>query len=139
MEIKLTVLSTDFTALALVTQFTKFLLYQKQQIPFSYDKLYTAVKIKKKRSEKVNERLRLNPSEKLFKLAEKLVETLEEIFLKTSTEFANDQIVVSEVVLLLGGSLLSPQQVYRLHFPSFELGHLPKHHSGQLIMNEVLK
>lgn len=84
-------------------------------------------------------RMRLNPSEKLFKLAETCVDTLEEIFLKTSTEFSNDQVLVSEVVLLLGGSLLTPQQVYRLHFPVFELGHLPKHHSGQLIMTEILK
>lgn len=46
-EAKFTDISTDFTCLALVTEFTKFLLYRKQQIPFSYDKLYYAVKKKK--------------------------------------------------------------------------------------------
>jgi len=162
---KLSDILTDFTCLDLVSEFTKCILYSKQQIPYTYDKLNLAITVNSAkvcfsfyvtRRRLYYQKVKLlftyylfqsvestkrnsKASHELFNKAKTCVDSFEEIFKQLSHVFSSENKEISEVVFLFGGSIMSPKQIYRMELPAIELGHRQQNHSRQQVLSELLK
>ncbi|KAK6639587.1 hypothetical protein RUM43_007860 [Polyplax serrata] len=113
----------------LVAELIKFILYRKQQLPYTFDRLKYL--ITKKNSKEMQENASSVPSsvERQFKIAENGLETLELLFEKTREELADSKKgCISEVALLFGSTPMTPKQVYIIHLPKLCLDHSAKNH-----------
>lgn len=78
--------------------------------------------------------------ERLFKAAEDGLKTLEMLFEKTKQELSDSKKgKVSEIAILLGGTPMTPKQVYRIYLPDVYLGHSPSNHPDRKNLLQLLQ
>lgn len=79
-------------------------------------------------------------SERLFRAAEDGLNTLEMLFEKTKQVLSDStKGRVSEIAVLLGGTPMTPKQVFRIYLPDVYLGHLPSNHPDRKNLLQLLQ
>lgn len=115
------VMSPQTCGLILI-EIIKYLVHQKQQIPFTYDRLKDMVSKKREIGEESeNSRPESLASKKYFRVASTSVDIMESIFTKILNEIESC-LPPEEVCLILGATPVSSREVYRIVLPEL----LPK-------------
>lgn len=121
---------TPLTCASLINTFIKCLIYDKTQIPYSYKWLETIVNKKRKeasRNDENNEHNKNYQAEKYFRKVSNFYDTVESILKQIDNIFKNNN-DVEEILLIFGGSEMSPKEVYRIRIPTLPKNHQEKNH-----------
>ncbi|XP_065211823.1 uncharacterized protein LOC135839635 [Planococcus citri] len=130
---------TPSSCSSMVIEFIKYIIYQKQLIPYNYERLKMYVPRGQtlvdsmKDSDQGDRSFRSKHFVVLDKYLHKTRDaynSLEKIFHLINEELTStgsDR--VEEIVIMLGTSFLNPQEVFRIRIPSLNYSHLDKHHS----------
>lgn len=96
---------TGYACSQLIIEIIKYIMYQKQQIPLSYDSL-----IKFHTSSK--------PTDKNFSSTQSLVTSLESVSDHLASQFTIDGCEIKEVLVIIGATIISPKLCVRFELPS---------------------
>ncbi|XP_018335702.1 uncharacterized protein LOC108744442 [Agrilus planipennis] len=119
---------TPLTCAALVNEIIKNLVYQRSQIPYSFNWLESA--IKRKRSslgKKECKNINLN-IEKYYKVASAAFDTLEDIMKQIKSEFLKCEDLIKEVLILFGSTPLCAKEIFIIKIPFISKGHIEENH-----------
>uniref|UniRef100_A0A8D8WXY6 MAD2L1-binding protein n=1 Tax=Cacopsylla melanoneura TaxID=428564 RepID=A0A8D8WXY6_9HEMI len=128
----------------MVTELVKYIIHQKQLIPYPYEVLKYYVN-KRKDLENNSEcpelgQLRSNiASERYFKQTSDAIETIESFLESISHEIMTCSTQLSEVVLLLGSNPVSPHYVFQIVLPCLSVGHSDAYHSTRKPLDRLMK
>ena len=112
---------TSDGCLKLIVELLKYLLYNKQQIPFSYDCL-SQVQSKSK------------PTDRNFLNIRKFFESLCDVTAHLNSQFYTQGCNVREVVIIIGATIISPKICIRVELPELILDskiHTEHYHSSR--------
>lgn len=131
---------TGSSCTTLIAELIKYILYHKQQLPYTFDRLkYVITKCNSDESS-VSSLKKGSNVERLFRAAEEGLTTLEMLFEKTKLELSDCKSGrVSEIALILGSSPMTPKQVYRIYLPDVYLGHSPSNHPERKNLLQLLQ
>lgn len=120
---------TPLTCATLVNKVIKCLIYEKSQIPYPYEWLKTIVNKKRKALENVdNDSDNTNyQAERHFRTVSNAYDTTENMLKQIHNQFKTGS-VIEEIVLLFGGSEMSPKEAYRIRIPRLDTNHLEANH-----------
>lgn len=118
---------TPLTCASLVSKIVKCLIYQKSQIPYPYEWLKTIVNKRRKETEGNSESINNFQAEKHFRVVSTAYDTMELLLSQVKNQFRSGSII-EEIVLLFGGSELSPKEAYIIKIPPLAKGHLESNH-----------
>ncbi|XP_003428196.1 MAD2L1-binding protein isoform X1 [Nasonia vitripennis] len=111
----------------LVIEIIKYIMYQKQQIPFSGDtliKLYASTK----------------PTDRNYSSMNKLINTLSSISDHLVHELNRDECDVKEVLIVIGATIVSPKLCIKLELPNIlNKTHIPRLHPHRKPLMTVMK
>lgn len=112
---------TSDSCTKLIMELIKYILYQKEQIPFSCDTLTQL-------------QSRFKPTDKNANSTKNLFTTLRNISENITSEFHNKGCEVREVVVIIGATMVSPKLCVRVELPSEILNsqrHMESQHSSR--------
>lgn len=119
---------TPITCSTLVSKVIKCLIYEKSQIPYPYEWLQTIVNKKRKLdSETESENSKNYQAERHFRTVSSVYDNTESILKEIKQQFKSGT-PIEEILLLFGGSEMSPKEVYRIRIPYLAKGHLEENH-----------
>lgn len=119
---------TPLTCSSLVSKVIKCLIYEKSQIPYPYEWLRTIVNKKRKMdNEAESENSKNYQAERHFRTVSSAYDTTETILAQIKNQFKSGS-TIEEILLLFGGSEMSPKEVYRIRIPNLAMGHLEGNH-----------
>lgn len=96
---------TGYACSQLIIEIVKYIMYQKQQIPLSYDSL-----VKYHASSK--------PSDRNFSSMQCLVNSLANVSDQLASQFSIDGCEIKEVLVIIGATIVSPKLCIRFELPS---------------------
>lgn len=131
---------------SLIQTLIKYLVYEKQLIPYPYDRLKLYVqKYKELNFEQENSccnqknKYRLE-SEKYYKKVSDAIESLETVFQCIENEFLSHvENHIESVVILIGSSVLNPLTVFNINVPELSYSHCEKQHSSRQHIDNVFR
>ncbi|XP_066599820.1 MAD2L1-binding protein-like isoform X3 [Prorops nasuta] len=97
-------LLTSDSCVVLVTEFLKYILYQKQQIPFTCDSL-TLLQVKVK------------PNDRNHISIKTLLSSVQIVSEQLSSQFVLENCKIKEIVIIIGATVISPKVCIRLELP----------------------
>lgn len=119
---------TPLTCAALVSKIIKCLIYEKSQIPYPYEWLKTLINKKRKSENEDDEGKQKNyQAERHYRTVSHAYDSVE-LLLKEMKNHFRDGNKIEEILLLFGGSELSPKEVYRIRIPNLAFGHVESYH-----------
>ncbi|EEB13889.1 conserved hypothetical protein [Pediculus humanus corporis] len=114
LDIELEEVLTLDSCLTIISELIKFILYRKQQLPYTFDRLKYLITRKNSNTNQI---------------AENGLDTLELLFEKTRSELENSKKEhIKEVALVFGSTPMMPKQVYIIHLPQLCLNHSANFH-----------
>lgn len=131
---------TPTSCAKMIIELIKFIIYQTELIPYPYERLKMCIN-KHKELELITNGKQIDdqvtfvhkiPFEfrKCFKMAQEAYDSLENLFTHIKTELISDSCsTVDEITIILGSSLVFPENVFRIKVPKLDLIHLSKYHS----------
>ncbi|XP_017757615.1 PREDICTED: MAD2L1-binding protein [Eufriesea mexicana] len=93
---------TSNSCVKLVIELLKYILYQKQQIPFTYDSL---------------SQLKMKPTDRNSTSIRTLINSLKSTSEQLNTQFHLKDCKIKEIAILIGATILSPKLLIRIEFP----------------------
>ncbi|KAG8323664.1 hypothetical protein J6590_001407 [Homalodisca vitripennis] len=154
LTVALTDIITPKSCSSYIAELIKYIVFNKQQIPYPYERLKLFVLKRRERqklielhnnSENNDASLRVSfVMEKYYKKVEEAFEILDNVFKCIEHELTkSSEHLLEEVVLLFGATPLSPKDVYRIKIPSLTYGHsenqhLYKRQIGNLFRNIII-
>ncbi|XP_076234011.1 MAD2L1-binding protein [Calliopsis andreniformis] len=96
---------TSNTCVQLVTELLKYILYQKQQIPFTYDSLAQLQR-------------NVKPTDRNSSSIKSLLSSLKSTSEQLNSQFHLEGCKIKEIAILIGATIISPKLHIRLEFPS---------------------
>ncbi|VVC41299.1 Mad1/Cdc20-bound-Mad2 binding protein [Cinara cedri] len=138
-------LMTPQSFTSLVTTLIKYLIYEKQLIPYPYDRLKLYIKKYKEmnseeencRNQKKNYRLE---SDKYYKKVSDAINTLETVFQCIEGEFQScSENHIESVVILIGSNILNPLTVFNIYVPELTYSHCENQHSSRKHIDNVFQ
>ncbi|XP_051173086.1 MAD2L1-binding protein-like [Leptopilina boulardi] len=112
---------TSDGCLKLIMEFLKYILYNKQQIPFSYDSL-AQVQAKSK------------PTDRNFMNIGNFLDCLCDVSNHLNSQFYTDRCIVKEIIIIIGATIFSPKFCISMELPENILNsklHSEYHHSSR--------
>jgi len=135
--IEITDIFTPKSCSSFIAELIKYIAYNKEQIPYPYDRLKLYV-LKRREREKLNKNHNSLESitsarvgfllEKYYKKVEEAFEVLESTFQCIDQELKSCERWVEEVVVMFGPTAVSAKDVYRFQVPSLAHGHCNTQH-----------
>ncbi|KZC06209.1 PREDICTED: MAD2L1-binding protein [Dufourea novaeangliae] len=96
---------TSYACVKLVIELLKYILYQKQQIPFTYDSLTRL-------------QMSVKPTDRNSSSIRRILSSLKSVSEELSSQFHLKNCKVKEIAILIGATIISPKLHVRLQFPS---------------------
>lgn len=113
----------------LIIEFVKYLLYQKQQIPFSYDSLTKL-------------QAQVKPTHRSFSSIKNVLNSLEDISRHLSFQFRLQGCDIKEIVVIFGATIVSPKLCIAIELPTSILNsqnHMDHQHSPRKPLLNLMK
>lgn len=119
---------TPLTCASLVSKFIKCLMYEKSQIPYPYEWLKTIVTQKRKLDDGSDSEKKVNyQAERHFNIVSTAYDSTELLLNQIKNQFKMGG-RIEEILVLFGGSELSPKEAYRIRIPNLAFGHVENNH-----------
>lgn len=119
----------------LVENLVKSLLYQKTQIPYTYNWLASTIKRRRYRQEHTESEKPTGSNqfkiENQYRIASKLYDCLEDLVKGLSKELSTSS--VNEILIIFGPTPLCPKEVCRIKLPSLATGHFEEIHKTEAL------
>ncbi|KAL3286200.1 hypothetical protein HHI36_000711 [Cryptolaemus montrouzieri] len=123
---------TPLSCSSLISEIVKCLIYQKCQIPYSYNWLKSAINRRRRQEKEAENEDNLSKRninftvENHFRTASKLYDDVEEAMKELGGELTRS--IVSEVVILFGPTPICPKEVCTIRLPKLAYGHFEESH-----------
>lgn len=96
---------TGYACSRLIIEIVKYIMYQKQQIPLSYDSI-------------VKFHANSKPSDRNFSSMQSLVNSLDNVSDHLASQFSIEGCEIKEVLVIVGATIISPKLCIRFELPS---------------------
>ncbi|CAG9863404.1 unnamed protein product [Phyllotreta striolata] len=123
------ILLTPLSCSSLVSEVLKGVLYQKSQIPYTYDCMRTLVTRKRQKTE--GEKVDIRAAN-YFHLVSGVFDKLELAMLELKNEFSHWKSGIREVLIVFGTTPVTANEVFSIKFSSLVEGHNERNHILQL-------
>ncbi|XP_050529914.1 uncharacterized protein LOC126899259 [Daktulosphaira vitifoliae] len=129
----------------LITTLMKYLVYEKQLIPYPYDRLKLYVKkyneLNLENNSHCNKKNKYKlESDKYYKKVSDTINSLENVFKCIENEFlSRTNNHIETVVILIGSNVLNPLTVFNIHVPELSYSHCEKKHSSRQHIDNVFR
>ncbi|XP_050435028.1 uncharacterized protein LOC126842186 isoform X2 [Adelges cooleyi] len=129
----------------LLTTLMKYLVYEKQLIPYPYDRLklyvkkYNELQLEGNSHCNIKKKYKLE-SDKYYKKVSDTINALETVFKCIENEFLSRMTNhIETVVILIGSNVLNPLTVFNIHVPELSYSHSDKQHSSRQHIDNVFR
>ncbi|XP_050296616.1 uncharacterized protein LOC126736344 [Anthonomus grandis grandis] len=120
---------TPFTGASLVNEVLKWLLFQKCQIPYGFNRLKHVVEKRRKNLQEDTGPKKHNfKYENHFRTVSTAYDSLDLIMRGINKEFSAENNTIQEVMLVFGSSTVCPKEVFSIVIPSLAWGHMERNH-----------
>ncbi|KAF7279667.1 hypothetical protein GWI33_006831 [Rhynchophorus ferrugineus] len=117
----------------LVNEILKGLLFQKCQIPYSYNWLKNVVEKRRKKTTEQQSSKKFNITyENHFRMVSTVYDNINSIMNGILKEFCESGNVILQVVIIFGSTPNYPKEVYTLNLPAIVMGHDEKNHVSDI-------
>lgn len=126
-------LPTPFVVATLVNEILKGLLFQKCQIPYSYNWLEHVIEKKRKKASGQQTSKKFNITyENHFRMVSTVYDNINSVMKGILKEFCESTNIVLQVIIIFGSTPNYPKEVYILNLPTIVKGHNEKNHMPEL-------